>query len=57
MVAATGTFIDDMLTRAGFANVFAPQQRYPEITAEQLRRRLPMYCFYPRSLIHSRTST
>lgn len=36
MVAAGGTFIDDMLTRAGFANVFAPQQRYPEISAEQL---------------------
>ena len=36
MAVATGTFIDDMLTRAGFANVFAPQQRYPEITVEQL---------------------
>jgi ABC-type Fe3+-hydroxamate transport system substrate-binding protein len=36
MVAAAGTFIDDMLTRAGFANVFAPQQRYPEVSAEQL---------------------
>ena len=36
MVAATGTFIDDMLRRAGFVNVFAGLSRYPEITAEQL---------------------
>jgi ABC-type Fe3+-hydroxamate transport system substrate-binding protein len=36
MVAAGGTFIDDMLARAGFANVFAPQQRYPEVSTEQL---------------------
>ncbi|SMB90079.1 periplasmic binding protein [Hymenobacter roseosalivarius DSM 11622] len=41
MVAATGTFIDDMLTRAGFANVFAPQQRYPEVSAEQLAAAAP----------------
>ena len=36
MVAATGTFIGDMLGRPGFRNVFASQARYPEITAEQL---------------------
>ena len=36
IIAATGTFIDDMLRRAGFSNVFAGQSRYPEITAEQL---------------------
>ncbi|MFD2720874.1 helical backbone metal receptor [Hymenobacter monticola] len=36
MVAASGTFIDDMLRRAGFRNAFAGQTRYPEITAEQL---------------------
>jgi ABC-type Fe3+-hydroxamate transport system substrate-binding protein len=41
MVAATGSFIDDMLTRAGFVNVFAPQQRYPEITAAQLAAAAP----------------
>ena len=41
MVAATGTFIDDMLHRAGFANVFAGQARYPEITAEQLAAAAP----------------
>ncbi|MBR7207484.1 ABC transporter substrate-binding protein [Microvirga sp. STS02] len=41
MVAATGTFIDDMLRRAGFANAFAGQSRYPEITAEQLATAAP----------------
>ncbi|GAA3963762.1 helical backbone metal receptor [Hymenobacter antarcticus] len=41
MGAATGTFIDDMLRRAGFTNVFAGQARYPEITAEQLAAAAP----------------
>ncbi|WP_310394297.1 helical backbone metal receptor [Hymenobacter sp.] len=41
MVAATGTFIDDMLRRAGFRNVFAGQSRYPEITAAQLAAAAP----------------
>ncbi|WP_246008850.1 helical backbone metal receptor [Hymenobacter metallilatus] len=41
MVAAGGTFIDDMLTRAGFRNVFSAQTRYPEITPEQLRQAAP----------------
>lgn len=41
MVAATGTFIDDLLHRAGFANVFADQSRYPEITAGQLAAAAP----------------
>lgn len=36
MAAASGTFIDDMLRRAGFRNVFAHLGRYPEITPEQL---------------------
>ena len=36
MVAAGGTFIDDMLRRAGFLNVFAGRTRYPEITAFDL---------------------
>ncbi|MCB2408395.1 helical backbone metal receptor [Hymenobacter lucidus] len=36
MVAAGGTFIDDMLPRAGFRNVFGTAARYPEITADQL---------------------
>ena len=41
MVAANGTFINDMLTRAGFTNVLAHLERYPEITAEQLAAASP----------------
>ena len=41
MVAASGTFIDDMLRRAGFRNVFAGLGRYPEITAAQLATAAP----------------
>lgn len=41
MAAATGTFIDDLLRRAGFTNVFANKTRYPEITAEQLAAAAP----------------
>ncbi len=35
MVAGKGTFIDDMLRRCGFVNVFA-EDRYPEVSIEQL---------------------
>ena len=45
MVAATGTFIDDMLRRAGFVNAFAGLSRYPEITAEQLAAAAPTRIF------------
>ena len=41
MVAAQGTVINDMLSRAGFANVFADQARYPEISAAQLTAAAP----------------
>ncbi|MVN77643.1 ABC transporter substrate-binding protein [Hymenobacter sp. HMF4947] len=41
MVAAGGTFIDDMLHRAGLRNVFGALGRYPEITAEQLAAAAP----------------
>ncbi|TGE26153.1 cobalamin-binding protein [Hymenobacter aquaticus] len=41
MVAAGGTFINDLLPRAGFRNVFADLARYPEITAEQLAAAAP----------------
>lgn len=41
MVAASGTFIDDLLQRAGFRNVFGQLSRYPEITAEQLQAAAP----------------
>ena len=45
MVAASGTFIDDMLRRAGFRNAFAGLGRYPEVTAEQLARVAPAHIF------------
>lgn len=41
MVAATGTFIDDLLARAGFRNVFGHLGRYPDITPEQLQAAAP----------------
>ncbi len=41
MVAAGGTFIDNMLGRAGFANVFAGRGRYPEISADELAQAAP----------------
>ncbi len=41
MAAASGTFIDDMLRRVGFRNVFAHLGRYPEITPEQLAAAAP----------------
>ncbi|WP_345074905.1 helical backbone metal receptor [Hymenobacter fastidiosus] len=45
MVAAAGTFIDELLQRAGFANAFAGQARYPEVTAEQLAAAAPATIF------------
>lgn len=36
MVAASGTFIHDMLQRAGFSNVFAHYDRYPVLSEAQL---------------------
>jgi ABC-type Fe3+-hydroxamate transport system substrate-binding protein len=41
MVAASGTFIDDMLRRAGFRNAFAGLGRYPEVTPAQLAEAAP----------------
>ena len=41
MAAAAGTFINDLLARAGFTNVFGALGRYPEITPEQLTRAAP----------------
>lgn len=41
MVAAGGTFINDLLGRTGFRNVFAGVARYPEITAQQLAEAAP----------------
>jgi ABC-type Fe3+-hydroxamate transport system substrate-binding protein len=45
MVAASGTFIDDMLRRAGFSNVFAHLGRYPEVTPAQLAAAAPARIF------------
>lgn len=45
MVAASNTFIDAMLTIAGFQNAFADQTRYPEITPDDLREVQPDLLF------------
>ncbi len=37
MIVGGDTFINDMLHRCGFKNIFADQQRYPEITIEKLK--------------------
>jgi len=36
MVAAKGTFIDEMLNQAGFINAFGDQSRYPEVSEQTL---------------------
>lgn len=41
MVAAAGTFIDELLQRTGFSNVFGSLGRYPEVTPEQLAAAAP----------------
>ncbi len=41
MVAASDTFINEMLQKAGFENAFAHLQRYPEINEEQLNAAKP----------------
>ncbi len=45
MAAGSGTFIDDMLQRAGFKNAFSGLSRYPEISAEQLAQVSPERIF------------
>ncbi|MEW6467896.1 MAG: helical backbone metal receptor [Bacteroidota bacterium] len=40
MVAAKGTFIDDLLSRCGLENVFSAS-RYPETSEEELKERAP----------------
>ena len=37
MVAGGGTFINEMLKHGGMSNVFANQDRYPEVTMEAIR--------------------
>jgi len=41
MAAGGGTFIHDLLSRCGFRNVLADRQRYPVLTAEELRQLHP----------------
>ncbi|WP_262383921.1 helical backbone metal receptor [Hymenobacter lutimineralis] len=43
MVAAGGTFINDLLQRAGYENVFGHATRYPEVSAEALREAAPQH--------------
>lgn len=45
MAAGRGTFIDDMLARAGFLNAFAHLSRYPEISPAQLAAAAPRHLF------------
>ncbi|KGE88822.1 MAG: ABC transporter substrate-binding protein [Phaeodactylibacter xiamenensis] len=41
MVAARETFIDEMLQRAGFSNVFSRERRYPEVSLDAIAAREP----------------
>ena len=41
MVAGDGSFIDDMISRCGFTNVFSNKKRYPEITSGELAEASP----------------
>ena len=45
MVAANGTFIHEMLGKAGFLNVFDNLTRYPEISEADLRQAAPELIF------------
>jgi len=45
MVAAPQTFIDDVLSRLGFKNIFSDLSRYPEISLELLQTKQPNYIF------------
>ena len=45
MVAASGTFINHMLSVFGVRNVFADLSRYPELTAEQIAATKPDFIF------------
>lgn len=45
MVVGQQTFIDDLLRRAGFANVFSWLERYPEVTADELAAAAPDVVF------------
>lgn len=59
MAAGSDTFIDDMLQRSGFKNIFSDRSRYPEIKPALLRKLNPEYILlstepYPFSEIHQK---
>jgi len=41
MTIGGDTYIHDMLTRCGYTNVYQSQERYPEVTLEELQSRRP----------------
>ena len=43
MTVGSDTFINDMMNQCGFINVFADHIRYPEISAEELRKANPQF--------------
>lgn len=43
MTVGADTFINDMMNRCGFMNVFADQLRYPEISAAELKKAHPEF--------------
>ena len=52
MVAASSTFIDAWLKLLGFENIFANQQRYPEVDLKQLQDLKPDFVFLPDEPYH-----
>lgn len=62
MAVARNTFIDDMLTQAGFRNALSGQERYPELTEENIQQANPDAIFlssepYPFREKHIETLT
>jgi ABC-type Fe3+-hydroxamate transport system substrate-binding protein len=43
MTAGADTFINEMMTYAGFRNVYEDSERYPAITVVDLKQRSPHY--------------
>jgi ABC-type Fe3+-hydroxamate transport system substrate-binding protein len=41
MVVGGDSFINDMVNRAGYQNVFADRERYPEVSAEEIKKADP----------------
>ncbi|PKV63334.1 ABC transporter substrate-binding protein [Pontibacter ramchanderi] len=41
MAVGSNNFIDHLMQRCGFANIFASQDRYPEVSSEQLQKAAP----------------